>query len=269
MRTAAAAFAALLALTASMNAGAATQNFSAQGSKRQTAPVIEAPAKTLTVGERIVLEVSWFGIPIGTGTLEITEKVNRGGRQAFHVVALAETNEFLSKIYPIRDRAETYIDTENFSSLEFKKTLSEGRYRADEHIVFDAERKKGYWESVKNGTKKTVDIPGPVHDFLSAFFWFRLQPITVGKPVRTVINAEERNWDLEIDVQKLEKKEFRNREPLWTVRVEPKSRLKGMLYDRGQSWVYFTVDARRVPVWVTLKTPFGPVNAVLKEPKTL
>lgn len=251
-------------LLLSSSAFSATQNFSSRG--KAAAPIaISAPPRTLTVGEKLVFEVSWFGIPIGIGTLHVKEKLEFRGRTAFHVSAVAETNEFLSKLYPVRDTAETYIDAESFYSLGFRKTLSEGRYRADERIDFDVLQRKGFWESVKNGTKKTVDLPGPVHDFLSAFFWFRLQPITVGRPLRTVVNDEERNWDLELDIQKLERKEIKGVGTVDTVRVETKSKLRGMLYDRGRSWVYFTVDERRLPVWIAIKTPYGPVNAVLKE----
>ena len=224
----------------------------------------EPPLETFTVGESLFFDVSWMGIPVGTGSLEIREKVRVRGRNAFHVVAVAQTNEFLSKIYPIHDEVHSFIDDEKFYSLEFQKNLKEGHYRADERISYDHEAKKAFYESLRNKSKKEISIPVGIHDFISAFFWFRLQPLEVGKSFHTLVNSEAENWDLEIRVLEFVTKELKGERVIPTVRVEPRTRLKGMLYDRGRAWVYFSVDSQRLPVWIALQTPFGPVVGVLR-----
>ncbi len=244
------------------NVSAKETNFSK--GRMERAARIEPPASTLTVGERLVFDVSWMGVPVGIGTLEIKEKVVRNGREAFHVIAIAETNEFLSKIYPIHDEVHSFIDAKEFYSLEFSKKLMEGRYRADERIVYDPIEQVAHYESLRSQTKKEIRIPPKVHDFLSAFFWFRLQPIRIGQTLHTLVNSEEENWDLELNILGVETKQFRNRGSMETIAVEPKSRLKGILYKRGRAVVYFTTDQRRLPVWISIKTPFGPVVGVLK-----
>lgn len=240
----------------------ANTNFAGKQRKRDIK--IDKPAQTLTIGERLVFNVSWMGIPVGIGTLEVKEEVKKAGRRAFHVIAIAETNDFLSKIYPVHDEVHSFIDAEDFYSLEFRKTLKEGRYRADERIVYDRQNQIGHYQSFRSGDKKLIPVPAKVHDFLSAFFWFRLQPIQVGQKLRTVVNSEEKNWDLELDVLGVETKYFRRNGSVGTVVVEPKTRLQGILYKRGQATVYFSCDRRRVPVWITLKTPYGPIVGVLR-----
>ena len=240
----------------------AQQNFS---HKKKSSPVIKnLSGGNFEVGENLIFDVSWFGINVGFGSLEVKEKVRINGRDAFHVVAVAKTNDFLSKIYPIHDEVHSYIDVEKMYSLEFRKTLREGGYRADEKMVYDHERLMAHYESLKNKTKKEIEIPSGVQDFLSAFFWFRRQPIEIGKSVRTLVNSEEKNWDLEIKALKIEVKELRGGKVIPAVLVEPKSHLKGILYDRGRVWVHFSADEKRIPIWIKIQTPFGPVSGVLK-----
>lgn len=225
---------------------------------------IDAPLTTFTVGESLFFDVSWMGIPIGYGSLEVKEKVKIRGREAFHIIAIARTNEFLSRLYPVYDEIHSWIDCEKFYSLEFSKDLKEGRYRADEKIIYDHGAKKAFYESFRNHSKKEINIPSGVQDFVSAFYWFRLQPLQVGRDLHTLVNSEAENWDLEIRPIKTAIKEFRGGQVMTTVLVEPRTKLKGILYDRGQAWVYFTTDSRRLPIWIVLQTPFGPVVGVLR-----
>lgn len=245
----------------------AANNFSSKNAA--PAPVaVEPPAKAHVLGEKLVYDVSWMGLHVGYGTLEVKEMAEVGGRRAYHVIAEARTNEVLSALYPVNDSIESWIDAETFHSLEFRKKLSEARYRADEHIVFDPVKKKGFYESYLNGGKKEVEIPWPVHDLVSAFYWFRLQPARAGDKLKTQVSSEEKTYSLELDVLKAENKEFRGRGVLGTLLVEPKTRLQGVLYSRGKALVHFTSDSRRIPVLITLKTPFGPVVGVLRKDKT-
>lgn len=253
----------LLVLILISSDGFSATNFVAK-SAPETTPAIATPTRELEVGEGLHYDVYWMGVRVGLGTLEVKEKIRIEGREAVHVVATAETNEFLSKIYPVRDEVHSFIDSETGESLEFRKTLREGRYRADERVRYDARVKKGYYESFHNGSKKEIDIPGPVHDILSVFYWFRRQPLRVGESLHAVVNSEEKNWDMELCVLGQEVKELRGMGSLWTFVVEPKTKLKGILYKRGRAWVHYTCDQKRVPVLVTLKTPFGPVIGVLK-----
>lgn len=242
---------------------AGSKNFSSK--KSRTIVSIEMPLKVLAVGERLVFDVSWMGVPVGVGMLEVKEMVTISGRRAYHVIAVAKTHDFLSRIYPIHDEVHSFIDAEKFYSLEFRKEIREGRYRADEKMTYDYKKGKIFYESLRNKSKKEFELSSEVQDFLSAFYWFRVQPVAVGKSLHTTVNSEAENWDLELNVLRREVKEFRDGRTIPTILVEPKTRLKGMLYQRGRVWVYFSADQTRLPVWVTLRTPFGPVSGVLRD----
>ncbi len=218
------------------------------------------------VGESLDFEVFWMGIPVGEGRLELKEKVKHLGlgRDVYHVVAIAKTNDFLSKIYPIYDEAHSFIDAETLYSVEFSKNLKEGRYRSHEKVVYDYAKGKAYYESLLNGEKKEEEVKPGVHDFLSAFYWFRLQPVGVGKSVKTILHNKGKHYDLEIQVLREEIKEIRGGPAVPSLVVEPKTRLRDVLYQRGRAWVYFTKDKKRIPFWIKINTPFGPVVGVLK-----
>ena len=205
-----------------------------------------------------------MGIPVGIGELEVKERAELGGREAYHVVAVAATNNFLSKIYPVRDEMHSWIDAQTYQSLQFQKKANEGFYRADERVVYDAGGKKGYYESLKSGEKKEFDIAVPVHDVISAFFWARRQTFTPGRSVTTTVNNGEKDYVLEIDVLRHETKELRGQGVVDTLLIEPKTRLQGVLEHRGRVWIHLENTPARVPRVITLKTPFGPIVGVLK-----
>ena len=179
-------------------------------------------------------------------------------------MAVATTNDFLSKIYPVRDEVHSWIDAKTYQSLGSQKKASEGNYRADERVVYDAEGKKGRYESLKSGEKKEFDVAVPVHDPLSAFYWVRRQALEPGKRLSSTVNNGEKDYSLEVDVLRREATELRGKGVVETTLIEPKSRLKGLLEKRGRVWVLLKNDPSRTPVRVTFKTPFGPITGVLK-----
>ncbi len=240
----------------------ASTNFSAKHAEKGSA--LPSPRKTLTVGERMEFEVFWMGVPVGLGSLEVKEKVKIRGREAYHVIAIARTNDFLSKLYPVYDEIHSYIDSERHCSLEFSKELREGRYRAHERIVYDYAQKKSFWESMKNKQRVEMELSGEVQDAVSAFYWFRLQDVNVGGSAATVIHNRGKSWDLEVKVLSRQDKELRGRGAIDTILVEPVTRYKDILYKRGRAWVYFSADESRSPVWIKIATPFGAVNGVLR-----
>lgn len=233
-------------------------------SELSASPPIEAPSGKLTVGEKLLFDVYWMGLHVGLGSLEVKEIVEQNGRFAYHVVAIARTNDTLSKLYPIYDEIHSKIDTEEFFSYEFTKNLKEGRYRADEKVIFDQEKGKGFYESFLNQSRKEFELRPKAQDFLSIFYWFRVQPVEVGQSAHAVISDKGKDYDVEMRVLRKEKKELRGGQTVWTMEVEPKTRYKEVLYQRGRGWVHFTITPARIPVLIRISTPFGPVTAVLR-----
>ena len=92
----------------------------------------------------------------------------------------------------------------------------------------------------------------------------RRQPLETGRAVKTIVNSDEKDWDLEIKVLRREMKEMRGRGVIDTILIEPKTRLKGVLEKRGRVWIHLLNNPSRTPLLITFKTPFGPIVGVLK-----
>lgn len=256
---------ALFGLFAASQALASTANFTTRSGVPEEKPVVIAAARQeFPHGEKLIYDVSWMGIPVGIGTLEISAKEKEGGRDVYRVIVVAKTNEVLSKIYPVEDRIESTFDKRDFRSLRFRKTLSEGRYRADEETIFDSPPGTGKYKSLKNGTEKEFPAAVGALDIVSAFYAFRTYAAVPGKSAHYNVSSEEKDYDVEIAVLKTERKEMKGR-VVDTILTEPKTRLKGVLYRRGRVWIHFTADEKRIPLLISLKTPFGPVVGVLRD----
>jgi len=239
---------------------AATTNFA-----KTEKITIEPAIKTLRVGEKFVYGVYWMGINVGEGAMEVKELTTINGREAYHIVATARSNEFLSAFYKVEDEMHSYVDKEKLCALKFEKHQREGHYKCDEIIIFDQDKHRGYYESLLNKTKKEFDIPYRVHDILSAFYYFRTLDVRPNSTVTLDVNSEEKNWKANMNILGTESLEILRHGVYKVFCVEPKAPFKGVIAKRSKAWVYFTIDENRVPVSIKIRVPFGFVVGVLEK----
>lgn len=217
-----------------------------------------------TVGERWSFHGRWMGIPVGHGWIGVTERTQLDGRDVLHLEAHGETNDVLSKFYPIRDELHTYIDAVTFRPVRFIKHQREGHYRADEQVDFGD--RTAHYTSLRNGSEKTVDLPEEFYDLLSAVFWIRRQPLAAGGRLRVNLYTDEKIYPTDILVGPRELLEVLKRGTFWTVPVEAdKKAFKGVLVKRGRLWAYLTSDEHRLPLLLKATTPWGSMSAVLDQ----
>ncbi|MEI8176008.1 MAG: DUF3108 domain-containing protein [Candidatus Omnitrophota bacterium] len=226
--------------------------------------VIEPARKALRVGEKLFYDVLWNGIYVGEGTLEVKEIVTVRGREAYHIVATARSNEFLSKFYRLEDEIHSYIDTKDLSSLRFEKTQYEGKHHSDEITDFDQQEHRGHFESRLSHSKKEFDIPPRVQDLASVFYYFRTLDVVENSKVTIDVNADERNWKVDMNVLGTEYLPIRRKGIHKVFCVAPKAPFKGVISKRGKVWVYFSADAERIPLFIKIRIPFGFVVGVLE-----
>ena len=244
---------------------AATQNFTKATKKHaKNAIPIEKPLPSLRVGEKFVYEVCWLGIPVGEGTLEVKEMAAVNGRQAYHVIAIARANEFLSSFYNVQDTIHSYIDAKDLCSLKFEKHVREGKYKTDEVVIFDQDKHRGYYESLLNKSKKEFDIPPKVQDPVSTFYYFRTLEVRPDSKVVNSLNSEEKNWKADMNIRDTEEMELTHQGSYKVFCVEPRVPFRSALARSGRALVYFTTDEKRVPVFIKIYVKFGYVTGVLE-----
>ncbi len=225
-----------------------------------------AQPKKLYRGERLVYSVSWLGIEVGKGEAEVKEIVTVRGRKAYHVVVHVRSAPVLDWIYKVRDVHHSYIDAEKIHSLRYEKILKEGRYRADEVMEYDQKNHTATYYSRLNQSRKEMLIPPDVQDQLSCGYWFRLQDIRPNSRIYLPVNADEKNWDLEVKVLKNTRVKIPSFHKWEAVEVEPEIQFQGIFVKRGKIRGWIGLDERRVPLQMKVKIPvLGSVSARLVE----
>lgn len=224
------------------------------------------PPRKLYVGERLIYSVRWLGVEVGRGEAEVKEMTSVRGRAAYHVVLTVRSAPILDWIYKVRDLHHSYIDVEKLHSLRYEKILREGHYRADEVMEYDQERHVATFLSRRSGTRKEMLIPPNVQDQLSSGFWFRLQEIGPDSEIDIPVNADEKNWDLKVNVLKKTKLKVRPLGEVEALEVEPEIQFQGIFVKRGKIRGWIALDEGRVPLKMRVKIPvLGSISAQLVE----
>jgi len=229
--------------------------------------IIEMPASELRVGEKFTYQLTWMGMPVGLATLHAKELTEINGHQAYHIIAKAKSNAFLSAIFRVDDEIHSYIDKEKLFSHRIVKRIKEGRYRANEMMDFDQVKHIATYKSLRNGSVKTMEIPENVQDELSCLYLFRSKNAEIGKPVFIDVNADEKNWRVEVKVLGKGTAKIPGLGSFKVFKTEPQARfrLDNTPLKKGNMWIWFSSDKRRIPLIVKVKAPIASVMAVIKK----
>lgn len=227
---------------------------------------LSAPPKKLFVGEKLIYSIRWLGLEVGRGEAEVKEIVSIRGRQTYHIVVNVKSAPVLDWIYKVRDVHHSYIDVERLHSLRYEKILREGRYRADEVMEYDQKKHIASYFSRLNKSRKEMMIPPDAQDQLSCGYWFRLQKIEPNSQVKIPVNADEKNWDLLVNVLDKTEVKFPKLGQWEAVEVEPKIQFQGIFVKRGKIRGWIGLDERQTPLKMKVKIPvLGSVQANLVE----
>ncbi|MDP8218106.1 MAG: DUF3108 domain-containing protein [Candidatus Theseobacter exili] len=213
------------------------------------------------VGEKLTYTIRWGVIPVGYGILHVQKLEILNGREVYKIVASARSNEFLSKFYKVDDKVETWIDKEGLFPVKFHKKLQEGGYRCDEEMIFDQVKHRAAYRSAS--TEKHMDIPSRVQDALSSLYFFRTLDFIKQKTFFMDVNADEKNWKLEIDVIRKKDIDIRGLGGYTACLIEPKAKYQGIFVKKGRIFVWISADKLKLPLLMKSKVPFGSVTAAL------
>lgn len=226
------------------------------------------PITNLLAGEKLTYDVSWIGIEVGQLILENHGLEVVSGEEAYHLTFTTISNEFLSNFFKIEDTVHTWISRENGNPLRFEKVIKEGHYGRHEVIEYDQENLTATYrrEDKKDREPRTMEIPPNVQDVLSMVFWLRRQPMGMGKQLKVDVNADEKNWKVEVEI--IGKGLFETK-PMGKVKaytMKPSATHEGKPLKKGDLLAWVTVDRRRLPIAFEVETPiFGSAAAVLSD----
>jgi uncharacterized protein DUF3108 len=205
------------------------------------------------LGEKLRYVMTILGI-VGGELILTAEETQWEGRPVYRFELSALSNEFLSKLFLVRDDLVSWVDPKAFRSLRFEKHSVEGKRVRDELTEFDYE----------HGTARVDGVSKPLLDArldtLSSVYYLRTLELDKEKPIELAVFSRQSNL-LRVEVQARE----RITTPAGTfdtVRVEPKSEGPALLGKNLVLWL--TDDERKVPVQIKSKLKVGTLIGKLK-----
>ncbi len=164
MKTKALFFTVLLAGTCSL-APALTQSTAESGGV--TLRKIENQA--FKAGEELRYRLHYGFIDAGEAVLKVnTSEKTINGRELLHLEGVGRSLSAFDWFFKVRDRYESYIDSEGVFPWLFIRRVHEGGFEINQDYSFIQHKNK-----VDNGKGETFEVPMGVQDMISAFYYAR------------------------------------------------------------------------------------------------
>ena len=206
-----------------------------------------------------------------TLTFTVDWRVFTGGTAVFHleqqgdqlkVTATADTVGAVNLLFPVVDRFQSAMNTRTGCSEGFWKQVQEGRRRVSSDLTFDssAGKQTQVERNLVMGTQKqqTTSIPACVTDSLSGIFYAASQRLTVGQDFGFPLADAMRTVTVTMKVEARE--EIKTPAGTFqTLRVQPTAE-EGVVKNRGNIWIWYTDDARHIPVQIRARLFWGTIT---------
>ena len=245
-----------------LRAGLALAALLAAGSParaQQTIPTLQPPVPgySFPARETLTFSVDWRVFTAGSAIFHLEQQGSD-----IKVNATADTLGAVNMLFPVIDRFQASVNTQTGCSGGFSKQLSEGRRKVSSDLSFDynAGKQTQYEKNLVKGTAKqqTASIPACVADSLSAIFYVASQRLVVGQDVRFPLADSMRTVTVSMKVEARE--EIKTPAGTFqTIRVQPTAE-EGIVKNRGNIWIWYTDDARHMPVQIRARLFFGTIT---------
>ena len=215
------------------------------------------PSFSFPVRQTLTYSVDWRVFTAGTAVFHLEQQgpVER-------VTATADTVGNVNMLFPVVDRFQAGFDTRTGCSTGFSKQTQEGRRKVSGDLSFDynAGKQTEVQKNLVKGTTRTQQaaIPACVADTLSAIFYVASRPLVVGQQVRFPLADSMRTVTVAMKVEG--KEEVKTPAGTFqTIRVQPTAD-EGIVKNRGNIWIWYTDDARHLPVQIRARLFWGTIT---------
>ena len=233
-------------------------------------PTLQAPPPgfQFPLHETLTYAVDWRVFTAGIATFQLDQLraattvpgVVTAGPQ-LKIAATADTVGATTMLFPVVDKFQAGFDTRTGCSTGFSKQLQEGRRKVASDLTFDyAHGRQNQTErNLVKGTQKqqSAAIPACVTDSLSAIFYAASQPLVVGQKFGFPLADAMRTVTVTMKVEA--KEEVKTPAGTFqTIRVQPTAE-EGVVRNRGTIRIWYTDDARHMPVMIQANLFWGSI----------
>lgn len=218
-----------------------------------------AAAAPFQVGEKLVFSVSWSNIvKAGTATLSVRGVKVFNGHKVYHIVSTAASGPQVSAFFYTRDRIDTYLDVNDYTTWKTEKHLVEGKYKNDDVVYYHPINR-----TATRGVITMRTLPSP-RDALGGFYYVRTLDLPVGGEV--TVNFADGKVSKPIPVKILRKEQVKVPAGTFdTIVIEPVlQETEGIFKQEGRIWIWVTDDEKKMPVILKSKITIGDITAQLE-----
>jgi hypothetical protein len=155
------------------------------------------------------------------------------------------------------------VEPETLLPVQFTKNISEGKNRYHEITVFDRTNLVANWTSPLKKKTKSFPIVADIRDIPTLMFSLRVQNYKVGETTQFKVMADEKIYDLWLNVKKRENVELPNYDKVKSFKIEPDAAFQGLFVRTGKIFVWVSDDERSVATKIQATVPLADVHAVL------
>ena len=176
-----------------------------------------------------------------------------------HVTANADTSGAINLLFHVSDHFQATFDRKTGCAAEFDKQTVEGRRQVNSTLKLDYTQLKSILDEknlVTNQAKHVESpIPGCMTDLLTGVFYAASQPLEVGHNfVMPVVDAMHNvPVTMKVEAREVVKTTLGT---FKTIRVQPTADA-GVVKNRGNIWIWYSDDARHIPVQMRAKLFWG------------
>jgi hypothetical protein len=229
-------------------------------------PIIAQNARfPFSAGEKLRYAVHWRMLPAGNAELSVNPDHSAPGR--WKATAKASSVGYVSNLYRVQDEYQSEFRNPGFCSSGIHKQIQEGERHRDVKLEFDPRRRIARLEDrdTTGHTPPKVEqfsIPECVQDILSAVYYARTLPLTVGQSFDFPLVDGSKTIQIHVDVQ-AEEEVSTELGKFQAIRVEPDIFSGHLFTGKGRIFIWFTKDARHLPVQLRAQISVGTITATL------
>ena len=226
-----------------------------------SAPAADAPPPRnypFSVGEKLSYSAKLGMLTLGSATLEVVGVDTVRGVESFRLrFRLTGKNAF----YSLDDVLESWVGTSDMISRRFVQDFVENN--KPRHRLYEIYPDSGFFR--QHGRDTTFATPADPLDDAGFFYFVRVAPLEVGRKYSYDRYFRKEKNPVTIDVVKREKLELPDGTDVQCLVLHPVIDTKGLFSKRSETRIWLTDDARRLPVQVRTKFPFGTITLRLKD----
>ena len=225
------------------------------GADTESATPATLPAHPFAVGERLVYDVKFGPLTVGTATMQVLGVESVRGRQAYHTRFEVRGG---NRLYRVADRYESWFDARSLASLRYLQDINQGNYTRESLFeIYPDERR-----FIEQGKAPEPTVEHPL-DEGSFIYWLRTIPLEVGRTYSFDRYFRPDRNPVRIEVLRRE----RIRVPAGTfdaIVVRPVIKARGIFSEGGRAELWFADDSTRRMLQMKSRLSFGSLNLFLK-----